>query len=302
MDDHAPAPNHGTFLSWRQKHALRPGTPCYNCATALLGPWCYACGQAGEDFHRHAHHLVFETLESFFHADGRFWRTFGRLVTDPARLTRDYLAGKRVPQVPPLRLYLITLFLLFLVAGWATRGTHMLDFSPDVAHGHKSLDPSKVHLDLGLPPDLATSVNAWLQAHLGRAIDHPQELLAAMQSHAHDFAFLMLPIAAFTLATIFIFRRDVMLFDHFIFSMHSMSFQGLLICTAILCHSSLGSGRTRLLMCAAPVHLFAHMRGVYGTGLIGTLGRMALLFVGTMIGFILLLAGLVFAGLALLPA
>ncbi|OXE35557.1 MAG: hypothetical protein CGW95_13190 [Phenylobacterium zucineum] len=53
-----------------------------------------------------------------------------------------------------------------------------------------------------------------------------------------------------------------------------------------------------LLFCLAPVHLFAHMRGVYQTGIIGTLARMVFLFVGSCIGFGILMVGLVIVGLA----
>ncbi|MEF3019414.1 DUF3667 domain-containing protein, partial [Pseudomonas aeruginosa] len=84
-----------------------------------LGPWCYHCGQLGADFHRSTFHLIAEAFESFFHADGRLVRTLPRLIVAPGRLTHDFLAGKRAPQIPPLRLFLVSVLLLFL-AGEAT--------------------------------------------------------------------------------------------------------------------------------------------------------------------------------------
>ena len=48
----------------------------------------------------------------------------------------------------------------------------------------------------------------------------------------------------------------------------------------------------------APVHLFFHMRGAYRISTIGTLIRMFLLFALSSVAFALLMAGLVFAGLA----
>jgi hypothetical protein len=38
-------------------------------------------------------------------------------------------------------------------------------------------------------------------------------------------------------------------------------------------------GPAVLLLLLAPIHLYAHMRGVYGTGVFGTLWRMLVLFV-----------------------
>jgi hypothetical protein len=295
----AAAPSAGSFLAFRSRHALQPGTPCYNCGTALLGPWCYACGQAGEDFHRHAIHLAAETFESFFHADGRFWRTLARLVLHPSRLTRDYLAGKRAPQIPPLRLFLAVLLILFLVGGWVMGNARLLDLGP--VRGDSQAQLMKNKISLGLSPEWDEAATAWLRAHVGRALQHPDELATAIREQAHDFAFLMLPVSAFILAAIFAFRRGFVLFDHFIFSMHSLSFQGLLISTALAGHHE-GVPGAGLLLWAAPVHLFAHMRGTYGTGPAGTLARMAILFVCSVLAFCLLLLALLFAGLQAMRA
>ena len=114
------------------RHVLPPGTPCYNCTTPLVGQWCHARGQAPRDFHRSAWALAAEAFESFFHADGRLWRTLWRLVRNPARLTRDFLTGKRAPQIPPLRLFLVVLLVVFLVGGWATRGVSLAAFGQPI--------------------------------------------------------------------------------------------------------------------------------------------------------------------------
>jgi hypothetical protein len=280
-----------------QSHSVPQGTACYNCGTPLLGPWCHACGQAAHDYHRKAHHLVGEAVESLFHADGRFWRTVPRLVADPAGLTRDYLAGKRAPQIPPMRLVLITLVLVFLIGGWTAGfgGNTKIDAPPSAAERAEILKGKvDVHLP-GVSPAQNGAINDWLTVHIGRALDNPQRLADGMQERAHDFAFLMLPISAFLLAAIFMFRRGFVLFDHFVFSMHSLSFQGLLI-TALMLLSAVWGGAWLLLL-ASPVHLFAHMRGVYGTGKFGTLVRMAVLGMLTAIAFSLLLAALVIVGL-----
>jgi hypothetical protein len=297
MDQQATLPKRGSFLAWRGRHALPPGTPCYNCGTALLGPWCYNCGQAGEDFHRHASHLVAETFESFFHADGRFWRTVPRLVLHPARLTRDYLDGKRMPQIPPLRLFLSVLLILFLVGGWVAGNIPLINFDGQKDATKAELMKGQVHL--GLSPQWDAAATDWLHAHVSRAMDHPDALVSALGEKAHDFAFLMLPVSAFMLALIFAFRRGFVLFDHFVFSMHSLSFQGMLISIVLIWHhvQALAFLPDRLLLWAAPVHLFAHMRGTYGTGIVGTLVRMAVLFTLSVVAFCLLLLALLVVGL-----
>ncbi len=299
------APPQGAFLAWRRRHALPPGSLCRNCGAGLLGPWCHACGQSAHDFHRHAHHLVAETVESVFHADGRLWRTLWGLSLAPARLTRDYIDGHRAPQIPPLRLFLVVTFLLFLVGGWTggVVSTPHLDGGSaadraELAQAQASLQSA--HVNLGLSAERNRLAESWLRVHVGRAMNHPDELWRAMGERAENVSFLMLPIAGLTMAALFLFNRAFVLFDHLIFSLHALSFLGLLISLSLGARLWLGDASAAVLL-AAPVHLFAHMRGTYRTSVAGTLTRMACLFVVSSVGFALLVAGLLFVGLRALP-
>jgi hypothetical protein len=284
----------GGFLRWRRKHALPLGTPCYNCRRPLKGPWCYACGQLGEDFHRSARLLVWEFLENLFDTDSRLWRTLPKLVLHPATLTRDYLAGKRAPQVPPLRMFLVVLVLVFVV-GQMAAGVGNINFAPIHNDAGDAAKLEAIHLHIYAPWDAA--LTAWARAHVGRALAHPDQLVAAMGAWAHDFAFLALPFSALMLSVIFVFRRSYLLFDHLIFSMHSLAFQGLLFTTCMGFQALVGDGAWNLLY-ASPVHLFVHMRGVYGTSWLGTLVRMFILFIASSVAFAVLMLGLVVVGLA----
>lgn len=280
------------------KHALPPGTPCPNCATPLQGPWCHECGQKGEEFHRSIWHLVAEAFEGLTHFDGRFWNTLPRLILKPARLTRDYLEGHRVSQIPPFRLFLVVLLVFFFAWGLANdlNHVHYRIATPDDPEAAAAL--RQAHLNVGRF-DLhlfGAAGDAWAKARITHAIDDPQAFFAAMAHWSHDFAILMLPIAALLLGGLFAFRRGIYVFDHLIFAMHSLSFQGLLLSASMLLGSASGAGG--LLLLASPVHLFVHMRGTYRTGVAGTLLRMALLFAGSTIAFGLLMAALVVVSLA----
>jgi hypothetical protein len=57
-----------------------------------------------------------------------------------------------------------------------------------------------------------------------------------------------------------------------------------------------------LLLFVAPVHLFVHMRGVYGTGVFGTLWRMAALFVLSILAFGVMMICVVAIGLSQMDA
>lgn len=87
---------------------------CENCATVLQGPYCHVCGQHGHNPLRSFGHVVEEVLESFWHLDGRFFRTLRDLCV-PGRLAANFLDGHRARYVPPLRLFLVLSVLTFFV-------------------------------------------------------------------------------------------------------------------------------------------------------------------------------------------
>lgn len=273
-------------------HALPLGAPCPNCETPLAGPWCHACGQPAEDYHRSLVRLSREAVDGLFDLDGRLWRTLPDLCLRPARLTRQFLDGHRIGQIPPFRLFLIVVVLVFLAAGLEPQGKPAMQLNGpggDLTTGEG--------LDLKVVPVVRDdAVSTWVSSRLKQAAKDPQGFERTLTEWAQRLAVLALPLSALLLGLMFFWRRGVYLFDHLIFSMHSLSFQGLLLTTTML--ASLLSGWFQLLFLIAPVHLFAHLRGTYGLGVFGTLWRMAVLFVSSVIVLLLALTGLVMIGLA----
>ncbi|WP_460731626.1 DUF3667 domain-containing protein [Lysobacter tyrosinilyticus] len=88
---------------------------CENCGTPLLGHYCYECGQSVHSPTRHFGHAVEELFESFWHLDGRVFRSLRDLMV-PGRIAINYLAGQRARYLPPVRLFLILSVLTFFVA------------------------------------------------------------------------------------------------------------------------------------------------------------------------------------------
>jgi hypothetical protein len=291
------------------KHSLPIGAPCPNCNTALAGAWCYNCGQRGEEYHRSIWRLAAEAIMGLFDLDGRIWQTFPRLILRPGKLTRDYLDGHRAVQVPPFRLFLIVLVLVFFAGGIEINANKQnfqlatLD-SPEV---QKQLTPKdRADLNQGMKAmrdKLAQGGNksesastAWVRERLVHAMDNKEAFKASIMEWAQRFAVLMLPIAALMLSVLFVFKKGVYVFDHLIFSMHSLSFQGLLLTAVFLLSLWIGWGSA--LLWIAPIHLFFHMRSAYRISIIGTLIRMSLLFLGSSVAFGILVAGLVLVGIA----
>src|SRR5438132_9790417 len=104
-----------------------PFTHCENCGAELIGPHCAQCGQAAIDYRRSFRHVIVDVLDSFLNWDSKFFATLGLLIVKPWQLTNEFLAGKRVRYLHPLRLYLLASILFFFAVNYGARG---LKFEP----------------------------------------------------------------------------------------------------------------------------------------------------------------------------
>jgi hypothetical protein len=99
-----PAPEPGTS-----------GAECANCAAALTGPYCAACGQRDGGGVVPLWQVTNEFLEDLVDLDLRIVHTLPTFFVRPRRLTAEYVRGRRIRYIRPLRLYLFASFLLFTV-------------------------------------------------------------------------------------------------------------------------------------------------------------------------------------------
>lgn len=88
---------------------------CQNCGETLKGPFCHACGQKDSELRRPWWSLFNDVMDEFLSTDSRILRTILVLVVMPGMLTRDYLDGHRARYVTPMKLYLITTLIFFLL-------------------------------------------------------------------------------------------------------------------------------------------------------------------------------------------
>lgn len=95
-------------------HADHPSV-CQNCHTSLVGAYCHHCSQAAHNPLKSFAHAVEDVFESFWHLDGRIFRTLRELWI-PGRIACNYLDGQRVRYLPPLRLFVIMSVFAFFVA------------------------------------------------------------------------------------------------------------------------------------------------------------------------------------------
>src|SRR5437773_12162108 len=113
------------FFSRRGKTQPPPLPYCENCGAPMAGPFCAQCGQAAIDYRRSFRHIIVDVLDSFLNWDSKFFATIGLLIVKPWRLTNEFLAGKRVRYLHPLRLYLLASILFFFAVNYGARGLRL---------------------------------------------------------------------------------------------------------------------------------------------------------------------------------
>lgn len=87
---------------------------CENCHANVQGMYCSQCGQSVESTLRYFWSVILHLLDDIFSFDSRSSRTLFPLLFRPAFLTNEYIAGRRVHYVPPLRLYLFISIIFFI--------------------------------------------------------------------------------------------------------------------------------------------------------------------------------------------
>lgn len=88
---------------------------CLNCGTIVQGRFCQNCGQENVVTHQNFLSLSKHFIFDIFHFDGKFFDTLRYLLFKPGYVAKEYVRGKRVKYLDPIRMYLFTSALFFLV-------------------------------------------------------------------------------------------------------------------------------------------------------------------------------------------
>jgi hypothetical protein len=106
----------------RKGQELPPRTHCENCGAQLAGHYCAQCGQPAIDYRRSFGHVLLDVLNEFLNWDSKFFGTLALLIIRPWQLTNEFVSGKRVRHVHPLRLYLLASILFFFAVNFGAKG------------------------------------------------------------------------------------------------------------------------------------------------------------------------------------
>lgn len=97
------------------KSPLRKDKTCLNCNYVVENRFCPNCGQENIDTRKTFYHLFVHFFEDLTHYENAFWKTIKNLILKPASLTKEYLSGKRLSYLAPVRLYIFISFITFFI-------------------------------------------------------------------------------------------------------------------------------------------------------------------------------------------
>ncbi|MFE3866535.1 DUF3667 domain-containing protein [Flavobacterium sp. LS2P90] len=97
------------------KSIIRKDKTCLNCRYVVENRFCPYCGQENTDTRKTFHHLFIHFFEDLTHYENAFWKTIKNLLFKPATLTKEYLSGKRLSYLAPVRLYIFISFVTFFL-------------------------------------------------------------------------------------------------------------------------------------------------------------------------------------------
>lgn len=255
--------------------------------------------------------MLRDWLEDEFTLSGKLPRTLVLLLARPGYLTREYLHGRIVRYLPPLRLYLsvsVVFFLLLSLSNTALKLQPGPDTNVAVVLGSDTLvaqragadtvrrDTSGTEMDsIGAVLRAAEARGDTLRFRTGnRAVDAllrarvrrirampPQQVFREAMAHALEHAptvmFALLPVFALLLKVLYVRRRRFYV-EHFIFALHVHAFAFALFAAMLLLGKLPRTGVLRLgLGLWLFVYLFLAMRRVYGQGVWRTLAKYLLL-------------------------
>lgn len=86
---------------------------CPSCNAPVRDHFCSRCGEATVAHSPTAGEFIHEFIGHYVALEGKLWQTLKLLLLRPGQLTVDYMRGRRVPYINPLRLYLTLSLVLF---------------------------------------------------------------------------------------------------------------------------------------------------------------------------------------------
>lgn len=198
---------------------------CANCKTPLQGEYCHHCGQRDKDYLRNVLGLVADFVQELSEWDSRFWRSLVPLMFRPGFLSNEWVAGRRMHYVSPVRLYIFISIAFFLVFAMVTdEGMFQVGAEPDAveeaAGPRVEIDDDDISVDI---PFLSETERERVKAQIIKLKNDPRLAFRQAMSLAPQMMFLLMPVFAFVLKVLYLFSRRYYT-EHLLLAIHTHSF------------------------------------------------------------------------------
>lgn len=204
---------------------------CHNCGAAVSYHYCAVCGQETKLHVPSAAEFIHEFVGHYIALEGRLWRTLAALLFRPGFLTREYIEGRRVRYVEPLRVYLTFSILFFALLKVLDPVLYQEDArvpaSPAVTaqagQQVRAPEDEPIHLDLsklGVSPDLERKLKAF--GNLPRE-ERDGKFTAAFFSYVPYALFCLMPLFALYLKLLYL-GSGRHYGEHLLFALHANGF------------------------------------------------------------------------------
>ena len=263
-----------------------PGT-CPNCFAETAGNFCHQCSQETTLHPPSAREFLHEFVGHYVALEGKLWQSMWLLLLQPGRLTLEYLRGRRVRYIQPLRLYLTFSLIFFALMKFSGMSIVETDHAPGTALVHIGAAPTGAPRGLTPMPNqdnevLRNAITTAEKLHAGwgkRVADflaQPQERIGSQLSKTF---FSYAPYALFALMPVFALLLKLLYLGtgrrygaHLLFALHTNAFAFALLALQLIIPSGWGFVHFALLVWMV-VYLPLAMRRVYGSGWAVTLLR-----------------------------
>ena len=274
------------------------GSPrCLNCGAELTGPYCSQCGQEDHELRVSLKRLARDFLAEHLGLESKVPTTLWTLVSKPGVLTREYLAGRRVRSLLPLRLYLsasVVYFLLLSLPFLGQKFNQTLKLTGVDAAAIDSArteaasrsDTSALTIAVSgrrVASPRAKKIERFVNQRLNRfQTMSTEEAVTFFRSsfvrYMPNAVFLLLPV--FTLILYLLYRRTGRFFaEHLIFTLHVHAFAFVVLTLSLFLPSALDIVVATWIL----VYLYIALRRVYGESRRRTAAKFAALLFSYML-------------------
>jgi hypothetical protein len=230
---------------------------CPNCSATVSGNFCHQCGQETVLHPPSTREFMHEFIGHYVALEGKLWKSLGLLLFRPGRLTLEYINGRRVRYVQPLRMYLTFSLIFFAVLKFSLHdiNLHVGDkekhpASQAAAHTNKT-DIVLKEDEPGEVSDFSRVMSGWVKpynAHVASRIEHfgdlpLEEEIALLEESFYHYApyaiFFMMPFFALYLKVLYLGsgRRYG---EHLLFALHTNAFAFLAMTLMVLLPGGFG--------------------------------------------------------------